>query len=410
MEVAAVNVAIKKGAEETTTTMGDANDDDTIENPQNFYSYCITCIERDGACSMRGIRKITQLVIFQFLVMVMAYAFYDDSVLSLMLADRSAFKDPMPRQTFYYKEDDGISLIGGHSTVGTVCGIAACLFLALTIKGDDAESLLTLPVKTMPLTKHGPLRLLLDCVWLGRAHFVPSLAIVGATVQFAACKPVDLVLNATAIAFILELDNLAYGACRRRSKRRYEASSPPAASPMSLGNRGEELVEIYANLLFVSNVCHLWFGFLYQWIAGIIVTPNDRDGASQTLLRSSMITRGLLFGLAEAHLAQLVEARTLPSVLDKCSQFVQAAVWYIYCVAIEGVFGYLALLIFKHVFMEQIGWDSTFSSGDESEAVDEGPDGHASFLRVKACLDSLSKSAECVDAAYNASSNWFGYF
>ena len=39
MEVAAVNVAIKKGAEETTTTMGDANDDDTIENPQNFYSY-----------------------------------------------------------------------------------------------------------------------------------------------------------------------------------------------------------------------------------------------------------------------------------------------------------------------------------------------------------------------------------
>ena len=154
MEVAAVNVAIKKGAEETTTTMGDANDDDTIENPQNFYSYCITCIERDGACSMRGIRKITQLVIFQFLVMFMAYAFYDDSVLSLMLADRSAFKDPMPRQTFYYREDDGISLIGGHSTVGTVCGIAACLFLALTIKGDDAESLLTLPVKTMPLTNY----------------------------------------------------------------------------------------------------------------------------------------------------------------------------------------------------------------------------------------------------------------
>ena len=171
---------------------------------------------------------------------------------------------------------------------------------------------------------------------------------------------------------------------------------------------------MYANLLFLCNVSHLCFGFLYQFIDGIV---KDRDTTTQSLVQSCMITRGVLLGLGDAHLAQLVEGRTLLSPLAGYGRCVQTAAWYVYCVTIEGLLGYMAHLACTSMLMPRFGWSNTFFMNVTAaygpppydDNPDFDPDEALAYTTGQNCLNSVSRSAACVGASYNAS-NALGYF
>ena len=135
---------------------------------------------------------------------------------------------------------------------------------------------------------------------------LPIIASLGTACSFISSTDAqNIVLNSVAIAFVFELDDLAYSALVSRGMRkRFEASPPRAFSPLAKGNRQARL--------WVSRWCWaVWLcdvAFSVGYYANFAMVNADtpqRSSLTQTLERNWSFTRISLLAVAQVHLVFL---------------------------------------------------------------------------------------------------------
>ena len=217
------------------------------EKPLSLYAFCVeelsaTHIELDDTWStlVSTLRMIALLVLLMSMQYMLLFAYLDSSWFEADIGLYPAFKDAIGADNFYgatlqlHPDDEHTPMID------VLASFSAMLLLAVVSFREDAiqTTLVAQPIDRLLFERnaHGVvdflISLLLFVAWLMRAMLFPTMAAVGSANAFgAAGSSVDVVLDAVAIGFIFEADDLLYRMLLYRGERRsYERGRPKPAS------------------------------------------------------------------------------------------------------------------------------------------------------------------------------------
>ena len=213
--------------------------------------------------------------------------------------------------------------------------------LALLMKVDQEGTMLTIcPLEAVFLPDAEPLdrgfarigrctiAIFVQLCWTCRIMLLPVIASLGTACSFLSSTDAqNIVLNSVAIAFVFELDDLAYSSLVSRSlKKRFEASPPYAFSPLAKGNRQARLwVSRWCWAVWLCDVAFSeWF---YVYFAMVDADSPIRFSVFQMVERNWSFTRISLLAAAQVHLVFLsgrlergaARARLARTALMACS-------------------------------------------------------------------------------------------
>ena len=265
-------------------------------NLENIYSYAVHAVLTQPPLGVL-ISCIFSCSV-TVLASIFAFTYFDASWLSHVQSDGgyNLFGGIGAVNYYLYANEDGTP------KVVFVARYIGCILLSTMARAEDVETLSTANPAAVILCQFGmlrgccywrviPLIFLLFC-WVLRALLVPLFIVLGVGHALAATgTALDIVLNAGAAGFILDLDSMGYTLLvPPRHRDEYESAPPHPISPL-LAERTATLVEVYTWLLWVPAV-----------IASFLVL-QDAWQISQPEIVVLLIVRGAVLGIAHAHIA-----------------------------------------------------------------------------------------------------------
>ena len=228
--------------------------------------------------------------------------------------------------------------------------------------------------------------LLLQCLWNVRAVVIPSLAGAGIGLLMSVTRnAVDIVMNAIAIAFVFDLDELAYSwfVTKRMSvcgedECMWGGKNLKFPLPHTIPHT------VYCSLVYLLDAYCMSSIYLH-WSLDLDLWGVTSDGKLQTegLIRCYLYSRAWLVGLARCHLV-LSARRSLLS-----SAPIQALVRTVaYAGIMIGAMPFLAYYCF-YLLAQWLG--ARRSVGDYDESLNmEG-------ANIKSCLEEVDDFVSCKD-------------
>ena len=298
------------GADEDT----DADDDVDVDSVSNLYSFCVERLMRTKSRSPHW-----------------GYCLHcRGSRLCRLDTPSSSTTRPCcygrsrrgPRTWTSWTSRSGIRTASSLARVPIANGMPALVslaVLALLMKVDQEGTMLTIcPLEAVFLPDAEPLdrgfarigrctiAIFVQLCWTCRIMLLPVIASLGTACSFLSSTDAqNIVLNSVAIAFVFELDDLAYSSLVPRSlKKRFEASPPHAFSPLAKGNRQARLwVSRWCWAVWLCDVAFSeWY---YVYFAMVDADTPIRFSVFQMVERNWSFTRISLLAAAQVHLVFL---------------------------------------------------------------------------------------------------------
>ena len=192
---------------------------------RNLYSYSVEMLLNPEACDSTAMLslKLIGMVIAQIL---MAFGFFDAAWLALsfestnLLGDRLSFASFYPHSHIAWNNE-------AHPWINVLTSAIGMMLLCQAAHKENCDTLLTMPPLVVLLyqcldgsaEKWSLSRrlwqvvacVLLQCAWCVRALFVPIAAGLGTAMTLAASDAAtEVVMNAVAVAFLFEMDEMAF--------------------------------------------------------------------------------------------------------------------------------------------------------------------------------------------------------
>ena len=250
---------------------GPANED---EKPQNLYSYTFEMVVNSHISFSESLPALAKLVFMSLLQTVLVYAFLNAGWLDVKQGNTNLLGGLISEASFY----PGASIVMNGNAVPTINLLASflgMLLLCIVMQDENHDTMRQMPplVLLLYLYKEGRVQgswyerawqvfacLILQCAWAVRAIFVPVAAAVGTACELASVdSATDVVLNAVAVGFIFEVDEMLYVSMLTTAERRaYEEGPSRTPAHLRIGQRNERTVFlcswlcIFVDLLFLT--------------------------------------------------------------------------------------------------------------------------------------------------------------
>ena len=269
-----------------------------VNNLENIYSYAVHAAVTSSpisaliACVYVGLVAVSATVL--------AFTYYDSSWLEHEKATMGVPYFSDIGAVNFYPDSSNPS---GRPHVVNIAATIGVFLLCTMARAEDVETLST-PNPAVLIFCHFksfrgccfwrvlPLLFIQFC-WVLRALLCPLFLVLGVGHALASSESaLDIVLNAGAASFILDLDQMGYTLLvQSRVRDKYEKSEPPLISPL-LGESTDMLTDFWSWLLWVQAI-----------VASLLVLYNGTNAIVYDEMRTLLLVRGAVLGLAHAHIA-----------------------------------------------------------------------------------------------------------
>lgn len=372
---------------------------DLEDKMENVYSYAMRVATGDAVPLRRRLQAVVLLMTLTVIQLIFAYTYADAASVMTVNQRYSANRDQVDFSLFY--PDTSITRSGTFHNNGSfyalpkanlLASLASFFAVAFFMKDDTEATLKSVcPIDslvwgerpTLSVRSAGSvlISLLLQCFWNVRAVVVPSLAGAGIGLLMSVTRnAVDITLNSIAIAFVFDLDELAYSwFVTKRMSILYEELGPPVPRQHPMIRRR------YCSLVYLLDVYCMSSIYLH-WSLGLDLWGDVSSGVNlqiEGLIRCYLYSRAWLVGLARCHLV-LSARRSLLS-----SAPIQALVRTVaYAGIMIGAMPFLAYYCF-YLLAQWLG--ARRSVGDYDESLNmEG-------ANIKSCLEEVDDFVSCKD-------------
>ena len=368
---------------------------DLEDKMENAYSYAMRVATGDAVPLRRRLQAVVLLMMLTAIQLIFAYTYADAASVMTVNQRYSANRDEVDFSLFY--PDTCVTRSGSNGSfyalpkANLLASLASFFSVAFFMKDDTEATLKSVcPIDslvwderpTLNLRSAGSvlMSLLLQCLWNVRAVVIPSLAGAGIGLLMSVTRnAVDIVMNAIAIAFVFDLDELAYSwFVTKRMSVLYEELGPPVPRQHPAIRRR------YCSLVYLLDAYCMSSIYLH-WSLDLDLWGVTSDGKLQTegLIRCYLYSRAWLVGLARCHL--VLSARR--SILSTAP--IQALVRTVaYAGIMIGAMPFLAYYSF-YLLAQWLG--ARRSVGDYGGSLNmEG-------ANIKSCLEEVDDFVSCKD-------------
>jgi len=300
---------------------------------------------------------------------VLAFTYYDSSWLE---HEKSTMGVPyfsgIAAANFYPDSSDP----SGRPQVVNIAATIGVILLCTMARAEDVETLSTPNPAVVIFCYFNSLRgcccwrvlplLFIQFCWVLRAMLCPLFLTLGVGHALASSESaLDIVLNAGAASFILDLDSMGYTLLvQPRMRDKYEKSEPLLVSPL-LAESTDILTDLWSWLLWIQSV-----------VASLLILYQGTEVIFYDEMRTLLLVRGAVLGLAHAHIAfstwrsiaakrsittflAEIPADSFPSSLPR--MLAGLAVVVALSILLAAFVAYQA--IYLKVFDQQFGWVSS---------------------------------------------------
>ena len=375
---------------------------DLQDKMENLYSYAVRVATGDAVPLQRRLQAVVLLIMLTVTQLVFAYTYADAASVMTVHRRYSANRDEVDFSLFY--PDTSVLRSGTLNDITTggntevfyalpkanlLASLASFFLVAFFMNDDTAATLKSVcPIDSLVWGERPTLSvrgagsvltsLLLQCVWNVRAVVIPSLAGAGIGLLMSVTRnAVDITLNSIAIAFLFDLDELAYSwLVTKRMSVLYEELGPP------LPREHPRIRRRYCALVYLLDAYCMSSIYLY-WSLGLDLwgVSTDGDLRIEGLVRCYLYSRAWLVGFARCHL--VLSARR--SLLSRAP--IQALVRTVaYAGIMIGAMPFLAYYCF-YLLAQWLGARRSVGDYDGSLNV-EG-------ANLKSCLEEVDDFVSC---------------
>lgn len=335
--------------------------DPLIDKLEDLYSYCLEMLVYPDSAYAAALLTV-KLIAMVSVQALLAFGFYDASVLAIFQGNTNLLGGPISESSFY--PDNSIAYAPSGNAVPIINVLASIIGLLLICQAMHKDAMATL-FYPPPLALLLHIRaegvsawrfvscVLLQFAWAIRTVFLPVAAALGtANLMASADSAVDVVLNSVAVAFVFDLDEMAYETLLNPSERRDYVRSPSRLPKQLVPSVSKATSNFHVGwTCYLIDVGFTVYVFCFAvWQLPLGDQPGFDEVAQERTFLVYCLVRGVLWAVLHVYRnAQAIQRlkRAKKPIGSLCTLAIKNTVGVVTCIA-SGIGSYALCWLVMH--------------------------------------------------------------